>query len=76
MNKPKFVNILSLSTQKIIEEISSTELEIFNLRFKKATRQTFKPHELKFLKKKLAQLKTLLIIKVNEIKDKEDNFIS
>ena len=73
MNKLKFTDILDLSTQEIIEEISTTELELFNLRLKKATRQTFKCHELKFLKKKLAQLKTLLTIKVNKIEEKENN---
>ena len=76
MTKPKFTDILSLSTQEIINEISVTELKIFNLRFKKATRQTFKSHELKFLKKKLPQLKTLLTKKVNEMEEQEKNTLN
>ena len=57
-------DILSFSNQQIIEEISSTEIVIFNLRFKKATRQNFKSSELKSAKRKLAQLKTLLGIRL------------
>lgn len=73
MNRPKISDILFFSNQQIIEEISNTEIAIFNLRFKKATKQTFKSHELKFKKKKLAQLKTLLTIKVKEGQKKEKN---
>ena len=58
MNKPKFSEVISLSDEEIKKEIINIELEIFNLKLKKATRQTFKPHELKFQKKKLAHLKT------------------
>ena len=32
---------------------------VFNLRFKKATKRNFKSHEIKYAKRRLAQLKTL-----------------
>jgi len=60
MSLPQFTEILSLSNKEISEEITKTENEIFNLRFKKATRQSFKVHQLKNGKRKLTQLKTLL----------------
>lgn len=41
--------ILSLNQKK----------ELFNLRLQKATRQSFKPHNFKHLKRKIAQLMTL-----------------
>ena len=76
MNKFKFIDLLSLSTQEIIEEISTIELKVFNLRLKKATRQVFKASELKFSKKKLAQLKTLLTQRINEMKEKEKDTLT
>lgn len=64
MSLPKFQDLISLSNKEIDEEINKTQNEIFNLRFKKATRQTFKLNELKNEKRKLAQLKTLLRMKL------------
>ena len=58
MNKPKFSEMFSFSNEEIKKEITNTELKIFKLKLKKATQQIFKPHELKFQKKKLAHLKT------------------
>ena len=66
MSLPKFSDILSLSNNEISEEIFKTKNEIFNLRFKKATRQNFKSHELKNEKRRLSQLKTLLSIRLKE----------
>ena len=66
MSLPQFTDILSLSNKEISEEITKTENKIFNLHFKKATRQNFKSHQLKNGKRKLAQLKTLLGIRVKE----------
>ena len=66
MSLPQFTDILSLSNKEISEEITKTENNIFNLRFKKATRQSFKSHQLKNGKRKLAQLKTLLGIRLKE----------
>jgi large subunit ribosomal protein L29 len=51
---------MSMSTQELIKELKEAEKVLFDLRFKKATRQTFKPHEIKATKKKVAILKTIL----------------
>ena len=61
---PQFTDIISLSTKEISKAIIETENELFNLRFKKATRQSFKVHEIKNTKRRLAQLKTLLTSKL------------
>ena len=55
MGVPQFSNIISLSNAEISEAIIETENQLFNLRFKKATRQNFKSHEIKFAKHRLAQ---------------------
>jgi len=60
MGLSKFTDIISLSNTEIFEAIVQTENQLFNLRFKKATRQTFKSHEIKNANRRLAQLKTLL----------------
>jgi ribosomal protein L29 len=49
-----------MSTQELIKELKETEKVLFDLGFKKATRQPFKPHEIKGTKKKVAILKTIL----------------
>ena len=67
MSIPQFNDIKSLSNTEISEAIIETENELFNLRFKKATRQTFKSHEIKYAKRKLAQLKTLLTMRLQEV---------
>jgi large subunit ribosomal protein L29 len=51
---------ISISTQELIKELKEAEKVLFDLRFKKATRQPFKPHEIKATKKKVATLKTIL----------------
>jgi large subunit ribosomal protein L29 len=51
---------MSMSTQELIKELKEAERVLFDLRFKKATRQPFKPHEIKATKKKVAILKTIL----------------
>jgi ribosomal protein L29 len=66
MSIPQFTEILSLSNTEISEAIIETENELFSLRFKKATRQAFKPHEIKYAKRRLAQLKTLLTMRLKE----------
>ena len=63
MGVPQFTDIISLSDIEISEAIIETENELFNLRFKKATRQSFKSHEIKHKKRRLAQLKTLLTLR-------------
>ena len=66
MSLPPFADIISLSNKQISEEILNTENMIFNLHFKKATRQKYKSHQLKKKKHKLAQLKTLLTRRLKE----------
>jgi large subunit ribosomal protein L29 len=78
MGVPQFTDIISLSNIEISEAIIETETELFNLRFKKATRQSFKSHEIKYTKRRLAQLKTLLNLRLENLeeKDKISNLIT
>ena len=73
MGLPKFSDIISLSNTEISEAIIKAENQIFNLRFKKATRQTFKSNEIKSTKRQLAQLKTLLTSRLQELETKDEN---
>ena len=50
---------LILSLEDLDQEIFILQKELFDLRFKKSTRQSFKSHEIKHLKHKLAQLLTI-----------------
>ena len=75
MGLPKFTDIISLSNTEISEAIIETENQLFNLRFKQATRQSFKSHEIKNAKCRLAQLKTLLTLRLENIDKKDDNLI-
>jgi large subunit ribosomal protein L29 len=63
----KFTLLESLSNKEITEAIAETRKELFSLKFKKATRQTFKPNKIKMTKCRLAQLKTLLSLRLNSI---------
>ena len=76
MGIPQFSNIISLSNAEISEAIIETENQLFNLRFKKATRQSFKSHEIKHTKRRLAQLKTLLTLRLQSLEQKENNLIT
>ena len=76
MSLPKFADIISLSNTEISEAIIETENQLFNLRFKKATRQTFKSNEIKNTKRRLAQLKTLLTLRLQNLEQKDENLIS
>ena len=75
MGLPKFTDIISLSNTEISEAIIETENKLFNLRFKQATRQSFKSHEIKNAKRRLAQLKTLLTSRLENIEQNDDNLI-
>lgn len=44
---------------KLSEEIVIAKKSLFDMRLKKATRQTFKPHLFKHTKRKIAQLMTI-----------------
>ena len=52
MSLPQFNDIKGLSNTEISEAIIKTEKELFNLKFKKATRQPFKANEIKFAKRR------------------------
>ena len=60
MSLPKFADIISLSNTEIAAAVIETEKQLFELRFKKATRQTFKSNQITNAKRRLAQLKTIL----------------
>jgi large subunit ribosomal protein L29 len=66
MGLPKFTDIISLSNTEISKAILETENQLFNLRFKKATRQSFKSNEIQNAKRRLAQLKTLLTSRLQD----------
>jgi large subunit ribosomal protein L29 len=70
MGLPQFNDIKTLSNFEISEKIIETEKKLFNLKFKKATRQSFKAHEFKYTKRQLAQLKTLLSLRINALEQK------
>jgi large subunit ribosomal protein L29 len=72
MSLPQFTDIVSLSNVEISEVIIETENKLFNLRFKKATRQNLKSHEITHTKRKLAQLKTLLSLRLEKFEQTED----
>ena len=76
MSLPQFNDIKKLSNVEISEAIITTEKELFNLIFKKATRQPFKSHEIKYAKRKIAQLKTLLTLRLMALEKNTDNAVS
>jgi large subunit ribosomal protein L29 len=71
MSLPQFADIRSLSNTDISNAILETETKLFNLRFKKATRQSFKSHDVKHTKRRLSQLKTLLTIRLENFEQQE-----
>ena len=72
MSLPQFTDILSLSNAEISEAIIETESKLFNLRFKKATRQNLKSHEIKYTKRQLAHLKTLLTMRLENAEQPDE----
>ena len=72
MSLPQFTEIISLSNKEISEAIIETENKLFNLRFNKAVRRSFKSHEIKSTKRRLAQLKTLLTLRLENLEEKEE----
>ena len=57
-----FISLTELKNfdnETLIKEIVTTKKQLFELRLKKATRQSFKPHLFKHYKSKIAQLLTL-----------------
>jgi large subunit ribosomal protein L29 len=63
-----FNELKSLDNSKVNEEILDVKKQLFDLRLKKATRQSFKPHLFKHNKRKVAQLLTLESQKKQSIK--------
>ena len=76
MGLPTFADIISFSNPEISEAIIETENQLFNLRFKKATRQSFRSHEMKHNKRRLAQLKTLLTLRLRNLKSDDESLIT
>ena len=56
---PTFNDLKNIETTELSKTIESAKKELFELRLKKATRQSFKPHLFKHTKRKIAQLLTL-----------------
>ena len=73
MNFPKINDIKGLSNNEISKNIIQVEKELFDLRFRKATRQSFKSHEIKYAKRKLAQFKTILTERLNKLEKTNAN---
>lgn len=71
MSLPQFTDIISLSNVEISDAIIETENKLFQLRFKKATRQNLKSHEITHTKRQLAQLKTLLTLRLESLEQTE-----
>jgi large subunit ribosomal protein L29 len=71
MSLPQFTDIISLSNGEISDAIIETENKLFQLRFKKATRQNLKSHDIKHTKRQLAQLKTLLTVRLESLEPTE-----
>jgi large subunit ribosomal protein L29 len=71
MSLPQFTDIISLSNVEISDAIRETETKLFQLRFKKATRQNLKSHQIKHTKRHLAQLKTLLTLRLESLEQTE-----
>ena len=65
MSIPRFNDIKSLSNKELAETIVKVDKELFILRFKRGTRKSFKPHEIKHKRRQLAHLKTRLALKTN-----------
>ncbi len=56
---PKMSEIQELDDTRLSEAILAVKQELFQLRFRQATRQPVKPHEFRQARHKLAQLLTL-----------------
>lgn len=69
-------DFISMSNIDICEEIIETENKLFNLRFKKATQQAFKPHEFKHTRRRLAQLKTILTLRLDSFEKRNPNVLN
>jgi len=67
MSLSKFKDIETFELDKIEIEIIELKKQLFELRIKKGTRQTFKPHLFKSIQRKIKQLAFLEYKKVFDI---------
>ena len=58
-NKKNLEEFKSLNKNQIIEKVQELRKELFDLRFKQATRQLNETHRFSIIKKQIAQLLTL-----------------
>ena len=56
MGLPKINDIKGLTSRELDNEILALKKQLFKLRFCRATKETFKPHDFKHKKHRLAQL--------------------
>ena len=61
-------DLKSFDNETLTKEFVAANKQLFELRLKKATRQSFKPHLFKHNKRKIAQLLTLESQKQQQIK--------
>jgi len=54
-----FVELKELNDSQVVQSILNCKKELFDLRLQKATRQSFKSHNFKHLKRKISQLLTI-----------------
>lgn len=59
MSLPKIHEVRNLNDEEIIEETLLVKKKIFDLKLKKSTRQSFKPHLFKHAHHRLSQLLTV-----------------
>ena len=59
MSFQSFSDFKDFDDAKLSEEIVTAKKSLFEMRLKKATRKTFKPHLFKHTKRKIAQLMTI-----------------
>jgi len=71
MGLPKIEDIKNLSQSDLENEILTIKKQLFKLRFCRATKEAFKPHEFKHNKHRLAQL---LLLK-SELEKQENSLI-
>ena len=58
-NSESLKEFKKLNSDQITEKIVQLRKDLFDLRFKKATRQLNEPHKFKIIKKQVAQLLTI-----------------
>jgi large subunit ribosomal protein L29 len=75
MSFPQSKDITPLSNVEIYKNIIQIEKDLFDLKFKKATRQPFKSHEIKYAKLRLAQSKTILTKRLDKLEKLNTNAV-